>query len=401
MAQRCYSGIPFWIDALCIDQENHIERNHQVERMGRIYSAAERVYAWLGTDTYFDPFFDYALSFGPSRALLHDEEAPAYRERVRKLASHHYWRRTWIIQEITLAQELVVLNGPKSLEWGSLMRALVSVRGDWLSIFGLMKMRHEAREVYSMEIWKPLAEMANSACVDTRDRIYGMLSMVIGGGSFAVKYEEDVFSLFWRAGEHFGAWADGYRMSWLCKALGVNHSTLRADIATRRSRKLPLPIITGMIHNVYLSKVDPKNKIYDDDFALVIHLDSADGSCQYRTHNDRMYCPDADRSRAYPKGKSCTFSCDIVTVHDVLISLKPSSQGQHSHVRLSPRRDGYFATFWCPLQWSYVVTGLELDASTVSTILAENRPDSSPRGKMAIPIEFILIYLKLFSQKLR
>lgn len=38
----------FWIDALCIDQSNVIERNHQVQQMGRIFSNAEEVLMWLG-----------------------------------------------------------------------------------------------------------------------------------------------------------------------------------------------------------------------------------------------------------------------------------------------------------------------------------------------------------------
>jgi hypothetical protein len=36
-----------WIDALCIDQENVSERNHQVQQMGEIYSHAQHVLAWL------------------------------------------------------------------------------------------------------------------------------------------------------------------------------------------------------------------------------------------------------------------------------------------------------------------------------------------------------------------
>ncbi|KAF2818911.1 hypothetical protein CC86DRAFT_152298 [Ophiobolus disseminans] len=39
-----------WIDALSIDQENTLERNHQVQQMGRIYSEAETVLTWLGND---------------------------------------------------------------------------------------------------------------------------------------------------------------------------------------------------------------------------------------------------------------------------------------------------------------------------------------------------------------
>lgn len=37
-----------WIDALCIDQSNVLERNQVVSRMGDIYAHAERVIIWLG-----------------------------------------------------------------------------------------------------------------------------------------------------------------------------------------------------------------------------------------------------------------------------------------------------------------------------------------------------------------
>lgn len=38
-----------WIDAVCINQNDVHERNHQVPLMGRIYSEAKAVYAWLGS----------------------------------------------------------------------------------------------------------------------------------------------------------------------------------------------------------------------------------------------------------------------------------------------------------------------------------------------------------------
>jgi hypothetical protein len=40
----------FWIDALCIDQKNEGERNHQVGQMSRIYTRAKRVVVWLGRE---------------------------------------------------------------------------------------------------------------------------------------------------------------------------------------------------------------------------------------------------------------------------------------------------------------------------------------------------------------
>lgn len=52
----------FWIDAICIDQENIPERNAQLKIMGNIFRSATQVIAWLN---------DYADSYGhrPSRGL--------------------------------------------------------------------------------------------------------------------------------------------------------------------------------------------------------------------------------------------------------------------------------------------------------------------------------------------
>jgi len=38
----------FWIDQICVNQENLQERNQQVQLMGSIYRQAERVMIWLG-----------------------------------------------------------------------------------------------------------------------------------------------------------------------------------------------------------------------------------------------------------------------------------------------------------------------------------------------------------------
>jgi Heterokaryon incompatibility protein (HET) len=48
--RECYSGNTtwIWIDALCIDQQNNSERNHQVRVMGKIYEMAIEVLVWLG-----------------------------------------------------------------------------------------------------------------------------------------------------------------------------------------------------------------------------------------------------------------------------------------------------------------------------------------------------------------
>jgi hypothetical protein len=39
---------PLWIDALCINQSSHMEKNHQVALMSKIYTGAQKALIWLG-----------------------------------------------------------------------------------------------------------------------------------------------------------------------------------------------------------------------------------------------------------------------------------------------------------------------------------------------------------------
>jgi hypothetical protein len=100
----------FWIDALCIDQTNIAERNHQVQMMGQIYSSSAFVLVWLGTKT------NVALSFlrrAPSRWLgdLRRSSSSAYVvEDMRSFFGAPYWKRAWIIQEFVLAKQIHFLS---------------------------------------------------------------------------------------------------------------------------------------------------------------------------------------------------------------------------------------------------------------------------------------------------
>jgi hypothetical protein len=108
-----------WIDAICINQSSDNERNHQVAKMKRIYEQATEVVVWLGP-SYRDS--DLAIDFAKE---LYD-----HRESVRwitqrfsmpdvklalqalgNLLARKYWRRIWIVQEVTVAQRIVFYCG--------------------------------------------------------------------------------------------------------------------------------------------------------------------------------------------------------------------------------------------------------------------------------------------------
>jgi hypothetical protein len=108
-----------WIDAICIDQMNIHERNHQVTQMGMIYNLASRVIVWLG------PSDEASLLAFP--ALMNQEDWPIFfypsgdpstiMEGNRKLSAiyslltREYWTRLWIIQEFLMARDFFIQCG--------------------------------------------------------------------------------------------------------------------------------------------------------------------------------------------------------------------------------------------------------------------------------------------------
>lgn len=141
--------IALWVDAVCINQGDHLERSYQVSIMTLIYSKAEYVLAWLGLaadDS--DKAMDLYRTIGTEsiRAGVLDlrgndlenlanpgenerlsmikhsldtcaEEADliVFDESLTALSKREYWTRTWIVQELTVARNVLLMCGSATL----------------------------------------------------------------------------------------------------------------------------------------------------------------------------------------------------------------------------------------------------------------------------------------------
>jgi hypothetical protein len=155
-----------WADALCINQKHDQEKNHQVPLMEQIYSSAHRVFAWLGDEE--DECASKAVDayniilhairqlpgYGFIQGRVQDDGQFCSKEEVLAevgdeilgaitdltwLTEHYttqsvpgeshilsdavelfrlpYWTRLWILQELVLARDAVLLCGPKKTSW--------------------------------------------------------------------------------------------------------------------------------------------------------------------------------------------------------------------------------------------------------------------------------------------
>ncbi|KAF2137712.1 uncharacterized protein K452DRAFT_235310, partial [Aplosporella prunicola CBS 121167] len=109
-----------WIDAICIDQENISEKNHQVRQMADIFRNAVAVFAWLGPSK---EDYNELSEFLEEIETTHLNTLECFSEPEKgkdniiediglvkiNLLSRPYWKRMWIIQEIVLGDSNVRL----------------------------------------------------------------------------------------------------------------------------------------------------------------------------------------------------------------------------------------------------------------------------------------------------
>ena len=153
--------VRLWIDAICINQGNNIEKNEQVKMMGDIYKVATKVFAWLGpaaddSDLAMDTLGSLgrdAINAGildirrDVNAKLWDPDPQGLLTSIRQpivdlsktigfdlphtaiksLTERGYWTRTWIVQEFSLANDLVIVCGSKRLPVVQFMAAYLFI----------------------------------------------------------------------------------------------------------------------------------------------------------------------------------------------------------------------------------------------------------------------------------
>lgn len=220
-AQRRFHDIPFFIDAICIDQTNLHERNQQVQMMGEIYTHSELTIAWLGEGIV---EADSALPFvrGISHLTLLELQNyyVGYDRRQRQqawssvytLCNLRYWSRVWIVQEILKPKSILLVYGEHELPWDQVSTFLANLRladpcpaplpeelfSSRLSNFD------QTRDVgssgsASASMKNILLDYRSSHCSEKRDRIFALLSLGVGGDPLKVDYGMHLCDLFLEA----------------------------------------------------------------------------------------------------------------------------------------------------------------------------------------------------------
>lgn len=198
----------YWIDAICIDQTNVRERNHQVQMMRQIYSNAESVFAWLGEEDS-TVYTNVGMDFLAQRESLQAQTAnvgrfwtPRQAKAVLALCERPYWTRMWIIQEILLANEITICCGSKAMPWYHLQRffddvaSIVLSWGQHIRLFpvlesaasGIVKAKSGWAGQQSQSLLNLLKLCRDQHSTDIRDKIYALHGLANDTSGLDVDY---------------------------------------------------------------------------------------------------------------------------------------------------------------------------------------------------------------------
>ncbi|KAG8161871.1 hypothetical protein KVR01_008858 [Diaporthe batatas] len=110
-----------WIDALCINQDNHEERNHQVQMMSLIYSGAKQACIWFGEDTDDSTtairFIDEIMKLENFDTISEKRENASKWQSLLLLMQRPWFSRRWVVQEIALARSATIYCGTDKIPW--------------------------------------------------------------------------------------------------------------------------------------------------------------------------------------------------------------------------------------------------------------------------------------------
>jgi hypothetical protein len=241
----------FWIDQICINQQDTEERNEQVMQIGRVYKEAANMVIWLGQASFWKDS-DMAMSLiqdvaqwvrdqdrgegdrgegdrgegdrgeeaagdkdsgkqktEKNRILLTKDQANA----VIELLERPYWSRLWIVQEISLSKKADVWCGSARVDIEAIA-TFIKARPFYLpssknpdAAAGVLIHVKEATQIMfynrpdgnrpgTYSVMAAVAFFADNQCHDPRDKIYGLLGIIGGEHKITVDYSKSSLEVF-------------------------------------------------------------------------------------------------------------------------------------------------------------------------------------------------------------
>lgn len=175
-----------WVDAICINQHDTLEKSRQVTKMDRIYERSSRVVVYLGSSTVVKRsdecvqryrLSDYAKSSHPTISPeLPDGSKPSFYEILR----NRYFSRIWVIQELVRAPSAVIRIGEIDVIVDPNTMDRIKGISDWNWKGSAAEwVQYASRQSnFEGDLCEALEIVSQCECSDPRDRLFGIMGLI-------------------------------------------------------------------------------------------------------------------------------------------------------------------------------------------------------------------------------
>lgn len=201
----------FWIDAICINQDDTNEKSQQVCIMNHIYDRASSVVVWLGDrySKYQDTLRSNELqqqagAFVPDPPTQNIKTSEyieslngATQETIvaHSLARDEYWTRLWIIQELGKARLLRVCFGSWEWSWQNFIHFLTMHN---IGQEGPLRLSRQLRQAPNGThfLCQLLQDHSQAVCKNSKDKIYGLVGLAADAVGFPIDYSKSLIEIW-------------------------------------------------------------------------------------------------------------------------------------------------------------------------------------------------------------
>jgi len=194
-----------WIDAICLNQADSIEKAQQVPLTGRVLGEAKAVHIWIGSE---DPMTTKLFTFLQEASLLPELEKAEMARQVAILmknisggpdnlhgfvhffnfSNRPWFSRRWVIQETCLARKATVHCGSYSIPLPSLVLAAIRVQTLDISSYQIKVMANLHKPATKLTMLELLWQFHEAQCLEPKDRITALFGLVSDGHRFHLDY---------------------------------------------------------------------------------------------------------------------------------------------------------------------------------------------------------------------
>lgn len=211
-----------WVDAVCINQNDNEEKEHQVTLMRKIYTQAKTTFVWLGPAA---DDSEKAINFIASTdnikvadpKLRIEDISPPW-DALQALFARSWWSRVWVIQEVLLSKHIIAKCGHQEIPFETFSRLAFKehllrrrMRNDstfedqykttsrWTFIPPTIPFykilanwpftRNEVQIVKGLSFWEAIKATLSFSSTMPRDKVYGILGLCTPYDREAVKVD--------------------------------------------------------------------------------------------------------------------------------------------------------------------------------------------------------------------